>query len=328
LISENPENLPGPSSDWSLMGYNNAFTGLGVFMSLSDRSGKLNPSVSAAISDSTRIWDPIRDVPSNDGIYFNFRNGAPFTLKLTSNGNGVAGFIKSNHSDYKVAFNLKTGRIYPGMYFGITASPISQTVPANTQTVSDIIEVQSVQVINLDASRNSAVVAAVNRAAEKEELERLANGEVLMPSGDVGANVALLTKLLAKHIKENYNRDAEFNRMLHSFVSRQDILSRSNEQIHSALQSVKAEPTNNDQLHQELRGLKEEFQKAQGSQIRINGNDPTVEELAARSASLEQTIRQHATFSSYLVGGFGVLVSCLGYFIWRRMREMEKKHLL
>lgn len=127
-------------SDDLLFGGPSDYNGIGAFFSTKSRSGAPANSVSGLINDGNHL--SARDIPSQHGVYWNFR-GTPMTLKLTLTNGKVTAQAKSVNSErWNDMFNIDHINGYrPGGYLGITAmaEPGSSSGPSESIRIMSLV---------------------------------------------------------------------------------------------------------------------------------------------------------------------------------------------
>eukprot|EP00922_Rhytidocystis_sp_ex-Travisia-forbesii_P044700 GHVS01066625.1.p1 GENE.GHVS01066625.1~~GHVS01066625.1.p1 ORF type:complete len:579 (+),score=78.97 GHVS01066625.1:271-2007(+) len=349
---------------WNLFGYRNNFKGLGVFFACKDRSGKINPSISGMIGDGTRSITTTADIPTSTGVYYKFRNaGTSISFKLTAGPKGVLGEMRSSPtSNWVTCFHFQGTPLAEGGYVGFTGYTGSDAMlpaggperPQPVKPTGDLIKVLNFNMYNLDLSQPGED----NNWTIKETMGQDINvGDILRDHShhkdqhEQTEALKQLTRMLYKHMSEQSPREQSMTRTMNSLMSLVQKLSTDVREMKKEMQMATG-LNHTDVMHSmksELSGLKNLFHRHSqhhanslqsltskfdtiGSQSRT-GQETTshvkeIRELSARAQSLEKTINIQSNTTSWLaVGILGVLVG-FGLFVWKRFRDMEKKHYL
>lgn len=318
---------PAEKNLWNFFGYKPNFKGFATFFSTTDRTNQPTASISAATSDGTKTWDGTTSVPSNDGIYFNFRNSAaPLNVKLVMSSDHFRGFIKNvSDKEYRTGFVLKissdlwaSNRTY---YLGMSASnrriaPGETSVPPGT--TGDSILIKNFRLL----SEDSASVSHADIPGQ-EQLRR----ETHNPDADALSVVKGLSDVMERFLLP---QQEHILHQLSQIDQKHEAIGHRVDILHAYLTKGASDP--------ELRKAVENMgsvldrsvqdQNRQLAELKGKLESAAVHELHERSASLENTIRSHAQLSSYLTIGLGSVFIIFGVVIYKRMRDMEKKHIL
>eukprot|EP00922_Rhytidocystis_sp_ex-Travisia-forbesii_P044702 GHVS01066627.1.p1 GENE.GHVS01066627.1~~GHVS01066627.1.p1 ORF type:complete len:592 (+),score=105.61 GHVS01066627.1:259-2034(+) len=358
--------LPATPADeqlWNLFGYRNNFRGLGVFFSCKDRSGKINPSISAMIGDGTRTITSSTDIPTSTGVYFMLRNTSPISFKLTAGPKGVMGEMRSSPTtNWVTCFHLQGTPLAEGGFVGFTGFTGPDTMlpvegverPQGLTPSGDLITILNFSMYNMDLSQPGED----NNWSVKETMGHDVNvGDILRDHShhkdqhEQTEALKQLTRMLYKHMSEQAPREQSMTRTLNSLMGLIQKVSADVREMKKEMQMVTG-LNHTDVMHSmksELSGLKNLFHRHSqhhanslqsltskfdtiGSQSRNSPESTShvkeIRELSARAQSLEKTINIQSNTTSWLaLGILGVLVG-FGLFVWKRFRDMEKKHYL
>eukprot|EP01055_Gregarina_sp_Pseudo9_P000683 Gregarina_sp_Pseudo_9__682@NODE_1433_length_1605_cov_112_181992_g1331_i0_p1_GENE_NODE_1433_length_1605_cov_112_181992_g1331_i0NODE_1433_length_1605_cov_112_181992_g1331_i0_p1_ORF_typecomplete_len440_score105_63Lectin_leglike/PF03388_13/5e22Herpes_UL6/PF01763_16/0_01Med21/PF11221_8/0_28_NODE_1433_length_1605_cov_112_181992_g1331_i0721391 len=314
---------PADNNVWSFFGYKPNFKGFATFFSTNDRTNQPTASISGAYSNGTKAWDSTTSVPSNDGIYYNFRNSAaPLNVKLVMAADSFRAFIKNaTDKDYKLAFTLKFAaeawKSQKSYFLGLSASnrrivPGESAVqPGNT---GDSVLIKNFRVISEDLN-----------ALGKSEIpgQDLLRRHVHSPDADALSVVKGLADVVERFLlpqQEHILHQLSLLDAKHEAIgNRVDILHAYLTKGSTDPDLKKAVENMGSVLDRSVRDQNNRLAELQGK-LESAGNE--------RSASLESTIKSHAQLSSYLTVGLGSVFIIFGVVIYKRMRDMEKKHIL
>eukprot|EP00386_Alphamonas_edax_P010734 GDKI01034412.1.p1 GENE.GDKI01034412.1~~GDKI01034412.1.p1 ORF type:complete len:466 (+),score=127.83 GDKI01034412.1:76-1473(+) len=334
---------------WSLFGYKNNFQGVGVFFSNFDKTKKLSPSISAAYNDGSKAMQLFTDVPTQDQLTFNFRNSKDnLKFRIAAGPKGVLGQLQySANAPWIDVFRLNT-KLRPGGFIGLTGYTGPEEGAPEKQ--GDFVSVSAIRSYNLDLNSAGEDSEVAHELLGDEEFgDLLKEHSHFKSQHEQVAALKTLTRMLYKHISEAAPREQTIYKTLNTLQN----------QVHKLISDVKelateikmaSNASTGDSLHHmknELLGLRTMISRHSQQQSQtlsslhktvstIHENagadeSPHVKEvrqLAQRTASLEDTIKSNATYSSWLI--FAVLCTVAGFAfsMWKRMRDMEKKHFL
>jgi len=160
---------------------------------------------------------------------------------------------------------------------------------------------------------------------------------------DLTGALKQLTRLIYKHVSEAGPREQSILRTLNSLMTSMHKLYSKVAELEQDVRGAGGGHNHSETMHamkSDLMGLRSLFHRHSQQQTNSlsslhnalssggGGNAQEVKELAQKAAALENTIRSHTSVSSYLT--LGILVSVLVFagMVWKKMREMEKKHFL
>eukprot|EP00922_Rhytidocystis_sp_ex-Travisia-forbesii_P044705 GHVS01066630.1.p1 GENE.GHVS01066630.1~~GHVS01066630.1.p1 ORF type:complete len:567 (+),score=90.66 GHVS01066630.1:82-1782(+) len=357
-VAKTKPTSPAEEQLWNLFGYRNTFRGLGVFFSFKDRNGKINPSISGMINDGTRTVTTSIDIPTSTGVYFKFRNSSTaISFKLTAGPKGVIGEMRSSPtSNWVTCFHFQGTPVAEGGFVGFTGFTGSDEMvpPQAVKPTGDLVTILNFSIYNLDLSQPGED----NNWTVKETMGHDVNvGDILRDHShhkdqhEQTEALKQLTRMLYKHMSEQSPREQSMTRTMNSLMSLVQKLSTDVREMKKELQIVTG-LNHTDVMHSmksELSGLKNLFHRHSqhhasslqsltskfdtiGSNTRSSPESTShvkeIRELSARAQSLEKTINIQSNTTSWLaVGILGVLVG-FGLFVWKRFRDMEKKHYL
>eukprot|EP01056_Protomagalhaensia_sp_Gyna25_P005396 Protomagalhaensia_sp_Gyna_25__5395@NODE_699_length_2818_cov_94_373875_g546_i0_p1_GENE_NODE_699_length_2818_cov_94_373875_g546_i0NODE_699_length_2818_cov_94_373875_g546_i0_p1_ORF_typecomplete_len434_score57_34Lectin_leglike/PF03388_13/3_1e21GP41/PF00517_17/3_5GP41/PF00517_17/1_4e02_NODE_699_length_2818_cov_94_373875_g546_i0941395 len=307
---------PPDKNVWNFFGYKPNFSGFAVFFATSDRANQPTASISAAYSNGTRVWDATTGVPSNDGIYYNFRNSAtPFVFKVSVHNDVIKGSIRAiTDKDAKQAFIVKIPPNTWGsrnFYLGLSASnrrtPPGEKTPAHTQN-GDSITIKNFRLLTEDSS-----MAVRNEVPGQDVLRNHTQN----PTADALSLMRGLADVVDRFLLPQQEH----------ILNQLSLLEHKNELLGDRLDILHAYLTKGS-LDPELKKAVETMGTVLNRQNSRLAELKGVRELQERSASLESTIKSHAQLSSTLTIALGGVFVVFGVVIYKRMRDMEKKHIL
>eukprot|EP00914_Ancora_sagittata_P009468 GHVO01018085.1.p2 GENE.GHVO01018085.1~~GHVO01018085.1.p2 ORF type:complete len:210 (+),score=48.57 GHVO01018085.1:735-1364(+) len=204
--------------------------------------------------------------------------------------------------------------------------------PTGADSPADQITIYKIQMSNLDLSQPGEA----SKYLTGTNVNDLDVGDILREAGPhkderaLSEHLRQLNRFLYKELSEARDRSEITKSMLtsiHSMLGQlmkevknmNDGGSKSPEDVQNEIAGVKSI------LHSQSR-QQAAFHTAIKRHLEEGGLDEKL--MADRSASLESIVKQHATFSSWMVALVVVAIVLFGVWFWRRIREMEKKHYL
>ncbi|EZG43775.1 lectin-domain protein [Gregarina niphandrodes] len=318
------------ASDAQLYGFRPNFSGFAVFFSTTTRSGSLRPSVSVLFNDGATELKSTTDVPTDFGLYWNYGPlaGSPsstFSLLITTDGPKAHVSVRRSAGDNWKQVAGVTGVFDVAGRLGISAANNRlQTDDGERSPATILVRQLAVQsndpqyVADYDArqalldNQVPAPVPVGGKAKAQKEAQVAPQNDAAAPSGDLSRYDSQLDLMMRQIIDINQRQQkmsAAVDNLMKQFAT--DNKGPANN-VQKALEDIR-----NDLL------IKRE-ERLVGGDVE---ND-RIKNLQENAASLENTVRQATAVTTYLAGGLGVCFIGFGTLIYRRMREMEKKHFL
>ncbi|CEM19991.1 unnamed protein product [Vitrella brassicaformis CCMP3155] len=336
------------AKSWTLHGYKQNFKGVGVFFSNFDKSNQLNPSVSVAHNPVGEGYYLLgRDVPTRDVLFLKYRNTQQtIRFKLKAGPKGVLGQVRMGpNAAWIDAFRLYNVRVQPQGYIGFS----SFTGPEVPDHQGDRVTLFSFHMYNLDMTQTGEDSNVVHDTLGDMNVNHLLKDSKFENDSDETAIIRELTRMLYKHTSEAAPREQTIFKTLNRLTAEVHMLTQDVREIAAEFRVYKELTSGNDTLHnmkQEVLGLRSFFSKhVQSATSSVQGLQRTislmqrggsqseqglneVRQLASTHTSLEEAINSQAMFSSYAVVGAVAMVCIFALMMWKKMRDMEKKHSL
>eukprot|EP01071_Lankesteria_metandrocarpae_P003060 Lankesteria_metandrocarpae@DN2728_c0_g1_i1.p1 len=324
-------------SEWSLLGGRNHFNGVGVFFSYMNRDNQYQTAISITQDGVNTEIDLSKSLPTEYGVYYpRLRNEKePIVFKLVVRPHEITGHIRPiNSKDSVECFRVPPTNMRPGGYIGWSAENLDGE--QGNQLKHEKVVIEKVAVQNLDLSKIGEDIDMIKDTLSGVNVGSLLSGKNdLAGLTDVGVELRQLTRLLFKHISEQQPRELRILRQLASQQRSVDALTeelRELKQQTMSLTSGKKPQEVVNQVTNELQGLRNLFHShsrhQENLQESLTSLQKTIGGPQELSAALEATIKQQAAFSSWMIFGVIIMIAMFAIFVWKRMRDMEKKHFL
>ncbi|KAH8741232.1 ERGIC-53-like mannose binding lectin that is a type I membrane protein [Cryptosporidium ryanae] len=346
FVSESYGSIYPKSSEdlesWNLLGYKNNPKGIGVLFSLLDRNNKKNPSISLLISDGNKVFSSHADVPTHVGVYFNFVNlEEPLTFRLyVSPDNGISGQIRTTPTSKWIdCFKTDSAQIPESIKNGGFIGFTSYTGPElndSSSKAADRISIINLNVYNLDLNRAGEEVAdslkyESNYNKEHVEVTDLLRETHVHGDKDVSEALKAFSQILYKHITEATPREQAIHRTLNTLLSQVQKLSNEVKEMQRIL-SIHTGNNHSETLNSvqsEIVGLKTLFDRHSkhhtNSLIELEGTIKNKEDVATQVHNAIKS--QHSTTSIAAVV-LVIIILVFGLIMWKKVKDIEKKHLL
>lgn len=312
LVSQPPKEA---TSEANLFGFKNAYNGLGAFVAQFDRDGKPKGSVSLEVNDGSKIVDEMTGVPSGYGIYYSAvesdQRRNPMTLRLTVTSSTINGMIRqANEPSWNQAFNISSTEFLKGVKLG---QPLTVGLSSSTTKSSpaDRIIVESVDMYDLRAQDTEVADVLSTDIANGDG--SVAQYRILK---DLHASIAVQTLKIDNltAMVERLHRDTA------TAIVKQD-----GSNMREELSGLRNMLDNISQKHE--RGYDDVRSQIDRYARTVSAKDPMAM-VAKQASALEDAIKNQAWFSSWMIFGVIVMIALFALFMWKRMRDMEKKHFL
>lgn len=261
-------------------------------------------SISAAFGDGVRKWSSTTDVPSSSGVYFDHRNlEKPLSVSLSfhSPASLVGQLRVADEKEWKTAFNLTLAPeiVREKLYLGFTST--NNRLPKGESSLS-----------RSSGGGDTATISHVSLYTAKEELDTR-----LDLSGGAKSE-----ELLAKHFWP-------LQQVVLADLGRLDAQARAMAQKLDIIQAQIMSDARVEKLEKISKLLSdshsESVDKFQDLQTLLDSQN--FKFLETQSSDIHSAVRTVSTLAlgTIAVASGSVLV---GLFIYKRMRDMEKKHIL
>lgn len=326
---------------WNLLGYKNTPNGIGVLFSFLDRNNKKNPSISLLVSDGSKVISSHTDVPTHMGVYYNFINlEEPITFRLyVSPESGILGQIRTSptskwidcfRSDVKnIPASVKNGG-----FVGFT-SFTGHEIP-NQPKVADRISIINLHVYNYDLKRAGEEIAdSLKRdsdySKEHVEVTDLLRHTHVHGDKDVAEALKAFSQILYKHISEATPREQAIHRTLNTLLSQVQKLSteiREMQRILSIHTGMNHSETLNT-VQTELIGLRTLFDRHSKYQTNtLIELEDTIKNKEDVASQVHKAIKSQSSTTSIVSIVLIVIIILFGLVVWKKVKDIEKKHLL
>lgn len=324
---------------WNLLGYKNAPKGLGVMFSFLDRNNKKNPSISLLLSDGGKTFSSHTDIPTHQGVYYNFMNSdTPVTFRLyVSPETGIIGQIRTSPTSkwidcFKSDANSIPSSIKNGGFIGFS-SYTGHEVP-NYPKVADRISIISMNVYNLDLSRAGEEVPDTLKHesnTEQVEVTDLLRDTHVHGDRDVAEALKAFSQILYKHITEATPREQAIHRTLNSLLTQVQKLTTEVKEMQRIL--LISSGTNHSEtlntVQTELVGLKTLFDRHSKYQTNtLIGLEDTLKNKEDVASQVHKAIKSQSSTTSIVSIALIVIIVVFGLVVWKKVKDIEKKHLL
>lgn len=329
-------------ANWNLLGYKNNPKGIGVLFSFLDRNNKKNPSVSLLTSDGSKTFSSQTDIPTHVGVYFNFANlEEPLTFRLhVSPEEGITGQIRTSATSkwincFKADPSSIPEPVKNGGFIGFTSYTGSE---ANEHSkIADRISIISVHTYNLDLNRAGEEVADSLKYESGHDKEHVEITDLLREThvhGDKDVSEALkaFSQILYKHITEATPREQAIHRTLNTLLSQVQKLSNEVKEMQRILTIIHTGNNHSETLSSvqtEIVGLKTLLDRHSkhhtNSIIELEGTIKSKEDVVTQ---VQKAIKSQYSTSSIASIVLVVTIVIFGLVVWKKVRDIEKKHLL
>ncbi|KAF8821029.1 lectin family protein [Cardiosporidium cionae] len=326
-----------------LFGYKANPKGLGVFFKFRDLNGNLNPSISAIYNDGNRHISSV-EIPTRDGIYYDFRYPNTKTsgiFQLSAGPNGVYGQIRTRETEWVTCFEMKDLHLEPNSYMGFSALSSSSSAPVTPVAIA----IYSVLSYNLDLSVSGEENPDVQTAFHETEVgDLLHNHSHYKNEVELADAMRQLSRLIYQQIADQASRESQILRIVRSLLVKIQHLEFSLTDIQAVSHK---EPSDNSSAYNSIRNemsglmtlLHKHTEKHSDTlhllhdkiDSKLDGETAAsneLKELARNAKILEDTIHSRHSISSFMIVFLIVIVCLFGIFMWKRFRDMEKKHFL
>ncbi|KAK6590365.1 ERGIC3-like mannose binding lectin that is a type I membrane [Cryptosporidium xiaoi] len=346
FVSESYGSIYPKSSEdlenWNLLGYKNNPKGIGVLFSFLDRNNKKNPSISLLLSDGNKVFSPHTDVPTHIGVYFNFINlEEPLTFRLyVSPESGITGQIRTTPTSKWIdCFRADSADIPESVKNGGFIGFTSYTGPeSNDQSskAADRISIINLNVYNLDLNRAGEEVADSLKYESGYNKDHVEVTDLLREThvhGDKDVSEALkaFSQILYKHITEATPREQAIHRTLNTLLSQVQKLSNEVKEMQRIL-TIHTGTNHSETLNfvqTEIVGLKTLFDRHSkhhtNSLMELEGTIKNKEDVATQ---VHNSIKSQYSTTSIVSIALIVIILVFGLIVWKKVRDIEKKHLL
>ncbi|KAH7648195.1 ERGIC3-like mannose binding lectin that is a type I membrane [Cryptosporidium bovis] len=346
FVSESYGSIYPKSSEdlenWNLLGYKNNPKGIGVLFSFLDRNNKKNPSISLLLSDGNKVFSPHTDVPTHVGVYFNFVNlEEPLTFRLyVSPESGITGQIRTTPTSKWIdCFKADSAGIPESIKNGGFIGFTSYTGPeSNDQSfkAADRISIINLNVYNLDLNRAGEEVADSLKYESGYNKDHVEVTDLLREThvhGDKDVSEALkaFSQILYKHITEATPREQAIHRTLNTLLSQVQKLSNEVKEMQRIL-TIHTGTNHSETLNfvqTEIVGLKTLFDRHSkhhtNSLMELEGTIKNKEDVATQ---VHNSIKSQYSTASVVSIALIIIILVFGLIVWKKVRDIEKKHLL
>ncbi|KAJ1604887.1 ERGIC-53-like mannose binding lectin [Cryptosporidium canis] len=324
---------------WNLLGYKNNPKGLGVVFSFLDRNNKKNPSISLLVSEGEKTFSSHTDIPTHLGVYYNFVNpDGPVTFKLhVSPESGVLGQIRTSPTSkwidcFKLDAHSIPSSIKKGGFIGFS----SYTGPevANHPKTADRISIISLNVHNLDLNRaGEELPDALKHESSSEQVEvtDLLRDTHVHGDKDVAEALKAFSQILYKHITEATPREQAIHRTLNSLLTQVQKLTTEVKEMQRILLANSG--TNHSEtlntVQTELVGLRTLFDRHSKHQTNtLIGLEDTLKSKEDVASQVHKAIKSQSSTTSIVSIVLIVIILVFGLVVWKKVKDIEKKHLL
>ncbi|OII73431.1 mannose binding lectin [Cryptosporidium ubiquitum] len=324
---------------WNLLGYKNAPKGLGVMFSFLDRNNKKNPSISLLLSDGEKTFSSHTDIPTHLGVYYNFVNSdGPTTFRLyVSPETGIIGQIRTSPTSkwidcFKSDANSIPSSIKNGGFIGFS-SYTGHEAP-NYPKVADRISIISMNVYNLDLSRAGEEIPDTlkhDSNTEQVEVTDLLRDTHVHGDKDVAEALKAFSQILYKHITEATPREQAIHRTLNSLLTQVQKLTTEVKEMQRIL-LISSGTNHSDTLNTvqtELVGLKTLFDRHSKYQTNtLIGLEDTLKNKEDVASQVHRAIKSQSSTTSIVSIILIIIIVVFGLVVWKKVKDIEKKHLL
>uniref|UniRef100_A0A0G4F0T1 L-type lectin-like domain-containing protein n=1 Tax=Chromera velia CCMP2878 TaxID=1169474 RepID=A0A0G4F0T1_9ALVE len=327
---------------WNLYGYKRNFKGTGIFFSTFDSYKRLNPQVSMAQNNGVSAY------PSNlssTGTSFDWRNRGTMIFRMATGPNGMIGQIKAaNDVRWTEVFHVKE-RVKGDVFVGFSAYTGPEAGSPGKK--ADAVMIKGLSVFNLDMRKAGEANSQTDTEDVKKARELLEHAT--KNHAEQIEQVRQLTTLLSHHVEQLAPREreqlaqlAKLSQRVRDLSGRVSTLSKevsghmqaSNggkgsamlEQMKFEMDGMRAHFNHHNENH------KQTVQRIASSLKTKSGSagaaaEGQVRALKQHAAIMERTIRRQHSYSQMLFLLVLVIVASFAVFMWRRVHQLEKKHL-
>lgn len=311
------------------------FSGVGVVLSF--RSGTIH----LIDSDGRSLGSDIRlDTGRNTISNFDFRRrGVKITLSINRKKRTFSVYAydaERNRADMEIS----TSNIPPSGFFGVTAFSGTSGNPYR-------ITLSQMRAINLDIKAGTGEDTP-STVGEKHpvNMDHLIHEESETLEDPVHQihDIHKATSVLSEYLADSRYRDSAMIRNLGDIQSRAQALQDSIDDLRAEIRvSFKSGGTGKD-LYGEVMGLKEliRLHSEEGNSLEgfrqnlkqlqdvgaFDTDGKVVDQIAAANKELEEEVSKANFTANLVIGLFGVTVLVLGFLLYAKMRQYEKKHFL
>lgn len=272
--------------EWGLISYKPNFVGFSSFFSTTARDDNVRHSVSASFSNGTQTLSSVKDIPTRDGVYWNWgTTGSPdetrtIYLKIVVDERGTTGQVRKDQAkEWTHAFNISGASPPVFGYLGITASNRRPTKNFNNSRAEGLaVNVTRIHVRTSDAG----MTYRPHRAGKPEEIMNL--------------HILPLQEMLIRQLISVQNVNKLMSKRLEII---ENSLNKSGDKqlIQTALEGIRRDITSSAESY----GL---------------------------MSNLESSVRTATSTTKWIAIVLGSLFVLFGISMFKRMRDMEKKHFL
>ncbi|KAL7068578.1 legume-like lectin family protein [Cryptosporidium serpentis] len=333
--------------NWNLLGYKNNPKGIGVLFAFLDRNNKRNPSISLLLSDGTKSFSFVSDIPTSMGVYYNFCNSKePISFRLyVSPVDGIIGQVRSSPTSrwidcFKAGSKSIPQNLSQGGYIGFSAYSGIERNDSDAQSKSaDRISIFGVHVYNYDLSKAGEELddtfkssgASSSSGSHSVEITDLLRDVHVKGDKDVAEALKAFSQILYKHITEATPREQAIHRTLNTVLTQTQKLiidiKEIQRQINYHFGSNHSEALST--VKSELVGLKTLFDRHSKYQTStLIELEDSLKSKTDATAEVHKAIQSHYSTSSIISFLLIFIIISFGLIVWKKVKDIEKKHLL
>lgn len=345
VVAEHPPQLgSGPlPEEWAFFGHSRRFRGLGVFFSNLERGTKENPSITGAISDGSKEWTLERDIPTT-GVYWNYRNSkVPMLFRLTVRPNEIIGMGRfETQKDWTHVFRLQ-GTVPKEGYMGFSADS-GPSGPEGTPdaTAADRVIIRNIIATNLDPHQlGESPAIPLEKVVPGASMERVLHAPAATQQQELIDSVKSLSDTTMRLLLEILPRHEELQHGVSALNHRLDQIHDDILHLHMQMghgsdggghgeegSALVAKVTNE---ISDLRDMMRTHAQAAHRVLQVGESIKAVAhggpQQGARLEIIQDTLHKQARMSWIMFGLLITVVVSVSVVVWKKTRDLEKKHI-